>query len=64
MARRVIPTENWAAFGDTAGFGLILAVPPQPYIEPRWNICLLYDRPPVGYISPMASFDVPAGAVR
>ena len=61
---RVNPTENWAAFGDSDLSGLILLVPPQAYLQPRWNICLLYAQPPVGYISPMASFDVPAGAVR
>lgn len=58
------PTENWAAFGDGDLSNLILLVPPQAYLEPRWNICLLYAQPPVGYISPMASFDVPPGAVR
>ncbi len=58
------PTENWAAFTDDERFGLILLVPPQAYLEPRWNICLLYAQPQVGYISPMASFDVPPGATR
>lgn len=61
---RMNPTENWAAFGDSDLSGLILLVPPQAYLQPRWNICLLYAQPPVGYISPMASFDVPAGAAR
>lgn len=58
------PNENWAAFGTADRFGLILAVPPQPFLEPRWNICLLYDRPQVGYIGPVAYFDVPRQAVR
>ncbi len=61
---RVAPTENWAAFADAQRFGLILALPPQADLQPDWNICLLYDRPPVGYIGPMAYFDVPAQAVR
>jgi len=61
---RVSPTEYWAAFGTLDHFGLILAVPPQGYLGPQWNICLLYDRPRVGYIGPIAYFDVPPHAVR
>lgn len=60
----VYPTENWAAFGGDDGVGLILAVPPQPYLEAKWNFCRLYDVPPVGYIGPIAYFDVPPQAVR
>ncbi len=60
---QVSATENWAAFGDADRNGLILAAPPQPFLEPRWNICLLFAQPPVGYISPMALFDVPPQAV-
>ena len=60
----VYPSENWAAFGDAEGFGLILAVPPQTYLLPNWAMCLLYDRPPVGYIGPLAYFDVPPQAIR
>jgi hypothetical protein len=60
-----IPTENWAAFGRADRTGLILAVPPQPYLKPDWAVCLLaHVTPAVGYISPIAVFDVPPGAVR
>ncbi len=59
------PTENWAAFGTADGIGLILAVPPQPYLKPQWAVCLLaHVTPAVGYISPIALFDVPLAAVR
>jgi hypothetical protein len=60
----VYPTENWAAFGDADGFGLILASPPQTYLLPDWAMCLLYDQPRVGYISPLAYFAIPPQAVR
>jgi hypothetical protein len=60
-----VPTENWAAFGTADGLGLILAVPPQPYLSSDWLLCLLaHVTPAVGYISPLAYFDVPPGAVR
>lgn len=60
----VYPTENWAAFTGADNVGLILLLPSQRYLEPRWNFCLLYDVPPVGYAGPMAYFDVPPQAVR
>lgn len=60
----VYPTENWAAFTGGDQVGLILAVPPQPYLEGRWNFCRLYDIPPVGYIGPIAYFDVSPGTAR
>jgi hypothetical protein len=61
----VVPTENWAAFGTTDGLGLILAVAPQPYLTSNWLLCLLaHVTPAVGYISPLAQFDVPPGSVR
>lgn len=60
----VYPTENWAAFTGTDKSGLILLLPSQPYLEPRWNFCLLFDAPTVGYAGPMAYFDVPPRAVR
>jgi hypothetical protein len=60
----VYPTENWAAFGGGDNVGLILAVPPQTYLEGKWNFCRLYDVPPVGYIGPIAYFGVPPHAVR
>ena len=61
---KVFPTENWAAFGTSDRPGLILLVPPQPFLLPDWNVCLLFDQPRVGYIGPMAYFDVPPQAVR
>lgn len=60
----VYPTENWAAFTGADKIGLILFLPSQPYLEPRWNFCLLYDAPTVGYAGPLAYFDVPPQAVR
>ena len=61
----VVPTENWAAFGTAEGLGLILAVPPQAYLSSDWLLCLLsHVTPAVGYISPLAQFDVPPGSVR
>ncbi|MBI3166373.1 MAG: hypothetical protein HYZ24_16940 [Chloroflexi bacterium] len=60
----VYPTENWAAFTGADKIGLILLLPSQPHLEPRWNFCLLYDAPTVGYAGPLAYFDVPPQAVR
>jgi hypothetical protein len=60
----VYPTEHWAAFGDSKGFALILAVPPQKFLQSNWALCLLFDIPPVGYISPSAFSDNPPEAVR
>jgi hypothetical protein len=62
----VVPTENWAAFGTPDGLGLILAVPPQPYVaSAAWALCLVHnDAKGAGYISPRAIFDIPPGAIR
>ena len=62
----VAPTENWAAFGTSGGLGLILAVPPQPYIaSAAWHLCLVrHDTQAVGYIAPAALFDIPPKAIR
>ncbi|MBN2500375.1 MAG: hypothetical protein JXB38_06365 [Anaerolineales bacterium] len=60
----VIPTENWAAFARPDQTGLILAVPPQKYLSAYWAVCLLYDSPQVGYISPLAFFDFAPGDTR
>lgn len=55
------PTEDWLAYGDKNGLGLILALPPQPYLTPSWKLCTF---PDVGYASPMAHFDNPPNAVH
>lgn len=60
----VVPTENWAAFAGQDQVGLILAVPPQKYLSPEWSVCLLYNEPRVGYISPWAFFDFAPGDTR
>ncbi len=60
----VITTENWAAFARQDQVGLILAVPPQKYLSPNWSVCLLYNEPQVGYISPWAFFDFAPGDTR
>lgn len=61
----VTPTENWVAYADNNGLGLILALPPQPYLTSDWGYCLLsHVSPPVGYTAPIAIFDNPPNAVR
>jgi hypothetical protein len=60
----VVPTENWIGFARPDQLGLILALPPQPYLSADWALCLIWDGPPVGYISPLAFFDFAPGDTR
>jgi hypothetical protein len=60
----ITPTENWAAYARDDGLGLVLAMPPQPNLARAWALCLLYDGPPVAYISPLAFFDFAPGDTR
>ncbi len=63
--RAATPTENWLAYANADGRGLILAVPPQPYLKPRWNFCFLSrESPPIGYAAPVAVFGNPPNAVH
>lgn len=59
------PTENWLAFANENGRGLILAVPPQPFLTPSWTFCFFTEHTsPVGYAAPIAVFDNPPHAVH
>jgi hypothetical protein len=61
----VTPTENWVAYANGSGFGLILALPPQPYLTSDWAYCLFsHVSPPVGYTAPIAIFDNLPNAVH
>jgi hypothetical protein len=61
----VNPTENWVAFANESGRGLMLALPPQPFLTPRWRLCYFGSgASPVGYAVPLAVFDNPPNAVH
>jgi hypothetical protein len=61
----VRPSEDWLAFGNEAGRGVILAMPPQPYLTGDWAFCFYTEHAtPVGYASPIALFNNPPGAVH
>ena len=48
-------------FANQNGIGLILAIPPGQNYVPYWHQCYPSS---AGYISPVAFFDIPPGAVR
>jgi tRNA A-37 threonylcarbamoyl transferase component Bud32 len=59
------PTENWAAFSTAGDLGLILAVPPQPYMLSDWALCWrTVTTPAQGWIAIPGVFDIPPGAIR
>ncbi|GAB4533608.1 MAG: hypothetical protein Fur0018_23070 [Anaerolineales bacterium] len=60
----IVPTENWAAFARGDQTGLILATPLQKYLSLDWALCLIYDSPPVGYISSVGFWDFAPGDTR
>jgi len=55
----VFPSENWMAFGNSQGNGLILAMPYQPYLSPMWGYIFIRNSypDPIGYAGPTAIFE-------
>ncbi|HLO28193.1 MAG TPA: hypothetical protein VK249_03605 [Anaerolineales bacterium] len=62
---QIFPSENWLAFGDRQGNGLILAVPPQPRLTGRWSMVFIQNAypDPIGYLTPFAEFETSPGFV-
>jgi hypothetical protein len=61
----IFPSENWMAFGDQQGNGLILAVPVQPKLSGEWSMVFIQNAYPhsIGYLTTSAYFETPPGFV-
>ncbi len=62
----VVPSENWLAFGNEQGVGLILAVPPQSKLSPLWSMVFIQNASPTGsgYMTPYAHLLTLPGTVH
>jgi hypothetical protein len=61
----IFPSENWMAFGNQQGNGLILAAPSQPKLTGEWSMVFIQNAypDPIGYLTPFAYFETPPGFV-
>ena len=56
---QINPSENWLAYGNDEGIGLIMAVPNQKNYSPNWSMIFIRNAypAPIGYMTPSAVFE-------